>query len=53
MIQGEETKSFPVTAGSMSHIHTGTGRPVVFVHGNPSSTTEYQLAIRVPSQSHR
>jgi haloalkane dehalogenase len=36
---------FKTEAGTMSYIDSGQGRPVVFVHGNPSSSAEFKFVI--------
>ena len=36
-----ERKTIEVPAGELSYIDRGHGRPVVFVHGNPSSAEEF------------
>ncbi|MEZ5226656.1 MAG: alpha/beta fold hydrolase [Acidimicrobiales bacterium] len=46
-------KTFDLPAGQMHHLDIGTGSPVVFVHGNPSSSAEFVPAIAELSSSHR
>lgn len=45
--------TFQVTAGEMSYVDEGTGAPIVFVHGNPSSSMEFLPAIAELSGSRR
>lgn len=42
-----------VAAGEISYVDEGTGPPIVFVHGNPSSSMEYLPAIRELSAARR
>lgn len=46
-------RTFEVAAGTMRYVDTGSGDPVVFVHGNPSSSTEFAPAILELSASFR
>lgn len=46
-------RSFSVAAGEMSYVDSGIGPPVVFVHGNPSSSEEFAPAIQALNGSHR
>lgn len=46
-------KSFDVAAGTMCYMDIGSGDPVVFVHGNPSSSKEFTPAVRELSGSYR
>lgn len=45
--------TFQVPAGEMSYVDEGTGPPIVFVHGNPSSSMEFLPAIAELSGSRR
>ncbi len=44
---------FQVDAGTMHYLDQGEGQPVVFVHGNPSSSEEFEEVIDALGEGHR
>ena len=44
---------FQVDAGTMLYLDQGEGQPVVFVHGNPSSSEEFEEVIEALGEGHR
>jgi len=47
------TRTLRTAAGRMAYTDVGTGPPVVFLHGNPTSARLYRPLLRVLSSSHR
>ena len=52
-VTNPDRRTFGVSAGTISYIDQGAGDPVVFVHGNPSSSSEFLPAIAGLSATHR
>jgi haloalkane dehalogenase len=44
---------FPVPAGRMHYVDEGTGRPIVFVHGNPAWSFMYRHQVKALAGAHR
>jgi haloalkane dehalogenase len=48
-----EGRRFPQPAGAMHYVDAGAGRPVLFVHGNPTWSFYWRAALRALAPSHR
>lgn len=48
-----EGRTFPQPAGRMNYVDAGAGRPILFVHGNPTWSFYWRAALTALQGSHR